>query len=451
MDNNGIDESQPQIDSSLKSILKVTIPVILSTLSINLMYLTDRLLLAAYSFDAMNAAAIAGNLVAAFTYLIGGIAGTAEVYVGQYNGSKQYDKLAAPIWQMIYLSLLSIVVLWPLAYFSEYFNTLPPYYLSDGVAYQSVLMYFGFIPGLIVALSAFFIGQGKARIVSMVVISGTALNALLSYFFIFEMRQGCRGAAIGTVISEIFQVVLLTAVIFAKKNRKTFNTVKNNRFNKELFCSCIRIGAPIAIGNFTALLAWCSIHTIMGYASKDLATIYGLCINLYILFLFAGEGASKAIASIASNMIGRSDFESIRRTVKVFIWLTTGFCFCTVTPMLIAPDWIVQASCNLHEGGRFLAGQCKTALYVTLANVPIEAVLYIYWGVLLSGGDTKYAMFVHQVVFWTTVVLPVYIMYKFGVLSSAAHVFFLMMLWMTIVDILFYKRYRLMKWYNKLV
>ena len=52
------------IDSSIKSIPHVTIPVILSIVSISLMFLIEWFFLAGYSVDIMNAACISGNFVA---------------------------------------------------------------------------------------------------------------------------------------------------------------------------------------------------------------------------------------------------------------------------------------------------------------------------------------------------------------------------------------------------
>jgi hypothetical protein len=94
------------IDSSLGSILNVTLPMVLAVMSTNLMCLIDRFMLAGYSLDSMTAVAIAVNSVMMFTCLLTGIASSTEVLVGQYNGSKQYEKLAAPTWQMyLYVSV----------------------------------------------------------------------------------------------------------------------------------------------------------------------------------------------------------------------------------------------------------------------------------------------------------------------------------------------------------
>ncbi|MDR0678091.1 MAG: hypothetical protein LBF44_00975, partial [Holosporaceae bacterium] len=120
------------IDCSLRSILNITIPIMISMASAFLMLLIDRTMLAAYSMDAMNAATMSGNFVCIFAFMFMGIANAAEVFAGQYNGSMQYEKLAAPTWQMIYMAFFSCVIFFPIAYFSDYINTLPHYYLKEG-------------------------------------------------------------------------------------------------------------------------------------------------------------------------------------------------------------------------------------------------------------------------------------------------------------------------------
>jgi MATE family multidrug resistance protein len=97
------------------------------------MYLIDRFMLAGYSIDSMAAAVMAGSFMATFTCLLIGLVDAAEIFVGQYNGSKQYEKLAAPTWQMICMSLFAFIPCSLIAYFSDYLNLYHPGYVKDGV------------------------------------------------------------------------------------------------------------------------------------------------------------------------------------------------------------------------------------------------------------------------------------------------------------------------------
>ncbi|MDR2412463.1 MAG: polysaccharide biosynthesis C-terminal domain-containing protein, partial [Holosporales bacterium] len=246
------------LDCSLAGILRITIPLILTFLSNSLLYSIDRWMLAGYSLDAMNAAVLSGTLVCAFTLVPVGIAGVAEIYVGQYNGAQEYHKLAAPTWQMLYFSGCSILFFLPAAYFSEFLNLLPAYYFQEGVDYQRLLLYFGFLPSVSVSLSAFFIGQGRAKIVTASVLIGFLVNVVLDYLFIYGYKSylpsmGVRGAAIATILAEMAQVGALALVFFNKKNRVFHKTFESRQYDRSLFWECVKIGIPLSVSNLAVM------------------------------------------------------------------------------------------------------------------------------------------------------------------------------------------------------
>lgn len=439
------------INDSFKSILSVTIPILLTTLSSNLMYITDRFMLAGYSINAMNAAVIGGNFVAVFTFMFIGVANTAEVYVGQYNGAKQYGKMANATWQMIYLSILSIFLFFPLAYFTKELNTFPEYLFQDGISYQKPLLYFGFLPVLISALSTFFIGQGKTKIITFIVVFGSFLNAILDYLFIYKANMGCKGAAFATIISEILQIAVLVIVFFSKNNRTIYKTIKNYYFNNKVFKSCIKIGIPLALGNCISILAWYLIQLAFAYTSRDLSTIYNFGINIYILFIFIGEGLNKAIAAISANMMGQNNLIGIKKTYKRFIIIALVFGALTAIPLLIFPEKMLGIIDMLHEDISPLYSEIKASLRWLTFGLIFEAMTYITWGILLSGGDTRYPMLVTQICLWGLIVIPTGILFYYKMLSSPAMIFGLISLWCLSTFLLIYKRYKSLKWYNRFV
>eukprot|EP01037_Dinobryon_pediforme_P015386 gene15386-15527_t len=74
----------------------ISLPLMLTTLSANMMFLLDRLILVRYSIEAMNAVAVAAMSCAIFQFGGVAIASIAEVFVGQYNGAGQHEKTSQP-------------------------------------------------------------------------------------------------------------------------------------------------------------------------------------------------------------------------------------------------------------------------------------------------------------------------------------------------------------------
>jgi MATE family multidrug resistance protein len=420
------------------------------------MLFIDRAMLAAYSMDSMNAATMSGNFVCIFAFMYIGIANAAEVFVGQYNGSKQYEKLATPTWQMIYMSLASCIISFPTAYFSDSINMLPHYYLKEGVVYQQTLMYFAFLQPIKVALAAFFVGQGKTKIITFAITTGTVVNLVLDYLLIYGVKNivpamGCKGAAIATVIAEFVQIAILAAVFFNRKNREIYKTFENRRFDAKLFCDCLKVGVPMSLSNCISTAAWYVIQIAVSHTSKDAATIYNIGNSIYILFLFVGEGANKGIATISANMIGRGDLESIEKTRKIFTVISIIFGIIIAVPLILWPEWIFKSLSLLPNDISSLYEDIRKTLYLVAFDVTLETLLLSHWGILIAGGDSKYAAIVYQICLWMFIVFPTIFLYYSNELTSMPFLFALMAVWLITTQFFIYRRYKSLKWYNKLV
>jgi MATE family multidrug resistance protein len=344
----------------------------------------------------------------------------------------------------------------PLACFSEHMNMLPSYYLKDGIEYQQTLLYIGALPSLRVALSAFFIGRGETRIITMSVAVGAVTDVVLDYILIFGVghvipKMGCRGAALATVIAELVQVLILAAVFFGGKHRKLHRTFENRRFRKDLFRRCLKVGIPSALGNFVSVLAWYVLQVLVSHVSKDAATVYNVGINLYIFFIFVGEGICKACAAICANMIGRNDPGSIEKTRLIFVKVSLAFGSVIAFPLVFFPEWVLGMLSLLPDDISNLYAEIRLMLVLLSATVVFETLQLATWGILIAGGDTKYSALVYQACLWGLVVLPSMILYFTNSLKSVPLLYFLMLLWTMSTLFLFHRRYRSMKWYNKLV
>ena len=215
--------------AGIREILAIAVPLIISSLSANLMNLVDRLMLAYYSVDAMNAAAASSISAMAMIYAALAITGISGVFAGQNNGAKKYGEVAQPVWQMIWLSFSLVVIFVPVAIWGAKYTVPSSLHNMGGVDYFRIIMLFGFVTPMIAAISGFFTGIGKTKIITIATISGNLLNAILDYLLIFGVGEviepmGIKGAAIATVSSQVINLIILFAIFFKKTNRDKYNT-----------------------------------------------------------------------------------------------------------------------------------------------------------------------------------------------------------------------------------
>ncbi|MDD3588476.1 MAG: MATE family efflux transporter, partial [Thermoguttaceae bacterium] len=84
-------------------VVSLAVPMIISSGSIALMQLTDRVFMTWLDPMAMGATFSAGNFLWFFVAFPFFVAGYCNAFVSQYNGSRQYDKIAPIVWQGIFL------------------------------------------------------------------------------------------------------------------------------------------------------------------------------------------------------------------------------------------------------------------------------------------------------------------------------------------------------------
>lgn len=80
----------PYPEGSLRELLQISFPLIVSLMSASLMLFLDRLFLAHYSLDSLNAAAHAGASVQFLQFWSIATVCIAEVFVGRFNGAGKW-------------------------------------------------------------------------------------------------------------------------------------------------------------------------------------------------------------------------------------------------------------------------------------------------------------------------------------------------------------------------
>jgi MATE family multidrug resistance protein len=199
-----------------RQVLRISLPLVASMSSTMIMEFTDRIFLANYSLNAIAAALPAG--IAAFLF-ISFFLGTAQylnVFVAQYTGSGRLQRVGAALWQGIYFSVLSAVVMFGLFFLAGPLFKLgghPPEVQVLEVTYFRILCLGSGVLIVATALSCFYSGRGKTRPVMIINMIGMLFNIPLDYALIngvwFFPEWGILGAGIATVVSW-----MLIAVVF---------------------------------------------------------------------------------------------------------------------------------------------------------------------------------------------------------------------------------------------
>lgn len=433
---------------SIKELLTIALPLMLSSLSVVTMFFVDRMLLANYSLAAFNAAVTASTLGWAFLFGAMTIATIAEVFVAQYNGAKEYSKLGGPVWQMIWFGVMTSALFIPLSIWG------PEFFWGAGAdrgyerEYFTWMVLFGPSYAIYGALAAFFIGQGKTGLVSLLALGANFVNLLADVVMIFGIEGyfpslGVKGAAIATSMSNLFQAGVLFYLFMKKENRLTFGT-GNYRFDIKQYFQCLKVGVPGGLSAIVEISGWAAFYEMMALVGTDYITVAGLFQSFLIPLFFVPEGLSKALVAISGNLIGSSQSFLIPKAVKSGIAVMCLF-MCTLLagyPFFV--DMVISLF-SLDAIDPALYQPIRLTLLITLFYIFFDGVRFVLTGVLTAAGDTFFLLAANFVGIWLLLIIPTYVLVVVGhatVLQSIliAGGFSLAMLGV------FYTRYALGRW-----
>ena len=399
-------------------VLQIAVPLILSTGAWSILLFVDRMFLSWHSPESIAAALPAGMASFALSCLFIGIAAYVNTFVAQYHGAKQDSKVGSIVWQGIYLSLTSLVIIIP-AYFmaDSIFQNFghEPEVVESEVIYFKTLMYSSAFFVMNNTLSSFFSGLGKTMIVMWVSVTITVINILMDYCLIFGIagfpEMGIHGAAIATNIAVIFGTVLFLVLVMSKNNRVRYQTLSSWRFRPELFNRLIYFGLPNGLRLFIDMAAFTAFIMFVGALGTTELAASNIAFNINALSFLPMIGLMVGVSVVVGQRLGENKPLVAERAAWSAIHIALVF-FGLLGMMYVLIPSVFIWPFTLHDG---FASQENTAqlIVVLLRFIALfgifDSIFLVFLGALEGAGDTHFIMRMSFLVSVVLLVLPTYI------------------------------------------
>jgi MATE family multidrug resistance protein len=411
---------------SFFEIFLIASPLILGLLSSSVMLFADRLLLAHYSIDALNAATSSGTAAYAFIILTMSIASISAVFVGRYQGKGKFQEVGKPVWQMVWYSLLLFplclllcIAAPPLLFYGNLYEY--------KAAYFSTLLLFTPIFCINMAICGFFTGIGKLRHVLFAHMIANISNIFLDIILINGYgpipSYGITGAAFATGLSEIAAIVLLLLTFFHPKNRVKYGT---HRFaiDPPLLLRSIQVGFPSGLGLSVEVSVFFFFYWLMEKAGQADATIASLVQTLFFLIMCLSDGLSKGVVAVASNFLGAKRYDYIDKLVKSACSLQTLFYLLVSSLILPFTGQIIEFFISYEEKNSFMTAaffqKASWTYFLMTFYFYLNGLTKVYSGQLTAAGDTRYLLLANILLSVTTLLIPVYVAVEYFSLGVVA-------------------------------
>lgn len=403
---------------SIRELWTISLPLMISSLASLFMIFTDRIFLAHYSLGALNASVNAGTLAWALMAGVGTVTAMSEVFVAQYNGSKQPQRLGTPIWQMIWFSLFSSFFFIPMAIWGAPLIFEGDIYASMEIQYFRWLMVFGPGYALMTAFAGFFIGRGKTKVMIWLAVCANLINIVLDWAFIYGIpgivpELGIQGAAIATCFGYLFESVILGYLFLNKENRTQFGTA-NWRFNWAEMKKCCRVGFPQGIFYTLEVMGWAVFYWMMTSMGEKHITISSICQSFTILLSFFADGLSRGAATVAGNFIGAKRYDLVYKVLRSGIVLVFGFSLLISSVLVFDPEDTVRllffqegkmADIAFDSSFRESLRLCMVFAFIYIC---FEGLRWVFSGLLVAAGDTFFLLLAGSLSVWVFLLAPIY-------------------------------------------
>ena len=390
-----------------KTLITLCIPIIIQNLLSNLINMVDTIMVGGLGEISVASIGIANQYFFLYNMALSGIIGGASLFIAQFYGKN--DKLnIRKITGLSVISALMIGITFMIvALFSPKFII---YFFSKDLDVIKVATNYFSIIGfcyLIIAISnVFSMGSRSIRNPKLGMICSTIslfINIILNYVFIFGKlgmpALGASGAAIATVIARIIELILLVSYIYFIKDdyelRFTFKDIK--LINKNLLKAYISKTTPTFLND--TLWAFGTVLYAVAYSKAGTSAIAASQIASSTGNFFIVTAVCVAIGSsiMIGNELGADNIKKAIHYSKKFAILVTlvGAIFGLL--LIISIPGLIK----LFSVSDQLMPDIKKIFVIMGILMALKTFnTFIIIGVLRSGGDTKYALFLEMGCMW---------------------------------------------------
>jgi MATE family multidrug resistance protein len=309
-----------------RKILRLSIPNIVSNITVPLLGLVDLALMGHLKSEIYIGAIALGGVIFNFIYWGFGFlrmstSGFTAQAFGEENKTETITVLARALAVAVFTGLVILALQLPIAWAgfnliggSEEVKTLArEYFLIRIWAAPAALSLFVF--------SGWFLGMQNARYPMAIAILANVANILLSVLFVFGLNMKSDGVALGTALSQYIGLIL-AIFLFQKKYRELLPYLKTNQvFNLKRLTEFFRVNSDIFIRSFCIILVFTFFTSESANTNDTILAVNSLLIQMLLFFSFFIDGFAFAGEALVGKFFGARQKSNLIKVVKLlFLW-----------------------------------------------------------------------------------------------------------------------------------
>jgi MATE family multidrug resistance protein len=406
-----------------RELLALALPLVVSQSFMTVQVFVDTILLAWHDPREMAASFPAVMWYWLLFALLQVTAGYVSTFVAQYTGAGRPARVGPAVWQGIHFSVVSgllFLLLVPAAPYLIGIGGHTPALQVLEVVYLRCLALAALPMLVMAAVNGFFSGRGQTWTVLAIEAAGTALNVALALVLIFGRagfpELGIAGAGLATVAGSYASALVALVLLFRRKYREQFQTLKGWRPDLELFGRLMKYGGPAGIQVFLDVLVFNFFVQLVGRLGEAATGATTLTVRLNMVAFLPMMGLGQAVSILVGQRLGADRPDLAERSAYTGLKWAFGYMCGVAAVYLLMPGLLVSAFQGDRDPGSFaaVAAIVPTLLaYVAIYSVA-DSVNLTFSFALRGAGDTRFVSMLTFALAWPIMVVPTFVVVASG-------------------------------------
>jgi MATE family multidrug resistance protein len=419
----------------LRQLVSLAIPMVISQGAFALMIFSDRYFLSLISPTHMSAG-LGGGVAAFFCLsLFIGLLSYGNALVAQYFGADKKELCPKVLSQGFILAVACMPVLALMAYgFGNVFAVMghDAQQVPLETTYFNVLMWGAIFALLKTCIASYFSGIGRTKVVMIADLLGVGINIPLSYGLIFGEfglpEWGIKGAAVGTIISNLISLLLFLYYYFEEKHRLEFSVAQSFSLNKKILKRYLRLGLPSGFEMFLNVAAFNLFILMFQSFGVTQGASAAIVLNWDIVSYVPMLGLHIAIISLIGRFVGANQPEKISSVISSGFLLGIGYSAILGILFVVFRDPLVAMFVPKGSDGEEIQTLASWMMWGMASYVIADAIILVASGVLRGVGDTRWLMITSTFVHWVMAIAQYMVIKVFAYGPEVSWIIFVSMI-----------------------
>lgn len=389
----------------MKSLCKIAIPVTLQSMLQASFSIVDQIMIGQLGETNISAVGLCGNFSLIFSVVIGAVGTVVGILISQFIGAEDTKEA----WCSFDVSIVCGIIISAMFLLAAggFSTQILGLYTKDtgiinaGAVYFKIVA-FSYIPMAVSnILSSWMRCKEHATIPFWASFGAVAVNTGLNYLLIFGKFgfpcMGIKGAAIATLISQLFNMAFIIIGFILSIRKDKDKPVLSLHFKKITIKDYLIMIMPILISEFLWSLGQNVESAVYGHLGTSNLAAYTLTCPIQGLIVGALSGLSAAAGVMVGKRLGKKEYDEAYMESKKIMYAGLAGAI-AVSSLLIIFSGVYTGFYRVDYSVKEL-GKILLVIFALYAPVKVENMI-LGGGIIRSGGNTKIIMVIDIVGTW---------------------------------------------------